>query len=237
MAMADALRPVGRTRLYEHVIARLQEHVVQSGLTAGSRLPPERELATRLGVSRASIAQAIVALEVQGLVETRHGGGIYLVRDRLEVDSLPDLVARKKRLPDVLDARDALETKLAALAAARHTDDDLAAIDAALSFMRGQIDRDELPIEGDRRFHQAVADAAHSQLLKAFYEEIRDAIAESRRESLRQPDRPRQSYADHAQIAAAIRAGDVHAAAEAMHGHVDHVSTVRLLSWEPEEDG
>ncbi|HWC24038.1 MAG TPA: FadR/GntR family transcriptional regulator [Flexivirga sp.] len=234
--MADTLRPVGRTRLYEQVIARLQEHVAQSGLTSGSRLPPERELAARLGVSRASVAQAIVALEVQGLVETRHGGGIYLVRDRLEVDSLPDLVARKKRLPDVLDARDALETKLAALAAARHTEDDLAAIDAALVFMQGQIDRDEVPIEGDRRFHKAVTAAAHSQLLEAFYEEIRDAIAESRRESLRQPDRPRQSYADHARIAAAIRAGDGQAAAEAMHRHVDHVSTVRLLSWEPDEE-
>lgn len=232
--VGDALRPVGRTRLYEQVIQRLREHVAGSGLTSGSRLPPERELAARLGVSRASVAQAIVALEVQGLVETRHGGGIYLLRDRLDSDALPDLVARRKRLPDVLDARDALETKLAALAAARHTDDDLAALDAALAFMREQVDRDELPMEGDRRFHAAVTDAAHSQLLAAFYDQIRAPIAESRKESLRQPGRPLQSYADHVRIATAIRARDASAAAQAMHAHVDHVSAVRLLTWEPD---
>ncbi len=232
--MSDALRPVTRGRLYEQVIERLRAHVLSAGLGAGSRLPAERDLAARLRVSRSSVAQAIVALEVQGLVETRHGGGVYLRRDTLDVEPLADLVARRQMLPDVLDARDALETKLAELAAGRRTDDDLAAIDAAIAFMHTQVERDEPPIEGDRRFHGAVATAAHSRLLAAFYDEIRDQIAQSRHESLRQPGRPAQSLADHSRIAAAIRTGDGAAAAAAMHEHVDHVSRVRLLSWEPE---
>ena len=232
--MEDALRPVSRGRLYEQVIERLRAHVRSAGLGAGSRLPPERDLSARLGVSRSSVAQAIIALEVQGLVETRHGGGVYLRRDTLDVEPLADLVARRQMLPDVLDARDALETKLAELAAGRRDDDDLAAIGAAIAFMHGQVDRGEPPIEGDRRFHGAVVTAAHSRLLAAFYDEIRDQIAQSRHESLRQPGRPVQSLADHARIAAAIRAGDGVAAAAAMHQHVDHVSRLRLLSWEPE---
>jgi GntR family transcriptional repressor for pyruvate dehydrogenase complex len=231
--MSDELRPVARERLYEQVVGRLRAHVVADGLRKGSRLPGERELAQRLGVSRASVAQAVVALEVQGLVETRHGGGIYLLRDTLEVEPAAELVARKHLLPDVLDARDALETKLAQLAADRRTDEDLAHIDGALVFMRAQIDGDETPTEGDRRFHAGVVRAAHSQLLAAFYEEIGRQIALSRSESLRQPGRPRQSLADHERIAAAIRAGDTQAAASAMHEHVDHVSKIRLLSWEP----
>ena len=231
--MSQELRPVSRGRLYEQVIERLRAHVTAAGLKAGSRLPTERDLAQRLGVSRASVAQAIVALEVQGLVETRHGGGVYLRRDTLDVEPVADLVARKKRLPDVLDARDALETKLAQLAASRRTDDDLARIDAALELMRHEVRTGELPVEGDRAFHAAVVAAAHSQLLAAFYDGIRSDIAESRKESLRQPGRPEQSLADHERIAEAIRSADPERAAEAMHRHVDHVSRVRLLSWEP----
>lgn len=233
--MSDTLKPVGRTRLYEQVIERLGEHVASAGLAEGARLPTERELAARLGVSRASIAQAIVALEVQGIVETRHGGGIYLLRARFDAEPVPELVARQKRLPDVLDARDALETKLAALAASRRTDDDLAAIDAAMELMRSQVQTGEPAMEGDRQFHAAIVVAARSQLLADFYAEIKVPIAESRQESLRQPGRPKQSFADHQRIADAIRAGDDAAAALAMHQHVDHVSRVRLLAWDPED--
>lgn len=232
--MSNELRPVLRGRLYEQVIERLRAHVVAAGLRTGDRLPTERDLAQRLGVSRASVAQAIVALEVQGLVETRQGGGVYLRRDSLDVEPMADLVARKQILPDVLDARDALETKLAQLAAGRRTDEDLDHIEAALRFMAAQVDSGEAPTEGDRLFHTAVVVAAHSHLLAAFYDEIRTEIAQSRTESLRQPGRPRQSLADHEQIAEAIRAGDARAAAAAMHAHVEHVSRVRLLTWDPE---
>lgn len=232
--MSDALQPVARGRLYEQVIERLRAHVQSAGLRTGSRLPAERDLAARLGVSRSSVAQAIVALEVQGLVETRHGGGVFLRRDTLDVEPLADLVARRQMLPDVLDARDALETKLAALAAGRRTPADLDAIEGAIAFMGRQVEAGEPPIEGDRLFHAAVTAAAHSQLLAAFYDEIRDQIAQSRHESLRQPGRPAQSLTDHARIAAAIRAGDAAGAGAAMHEHVDHVRRVRLLSWEPD---
>ena len=231
--MDHELRPVTRGRLYEQVIERLRAHVSAARLTAGSRLPAERDLAKRLGVSRASIAQAIVALEVQGLVETRHGGGVYLRKDTLDVEPVADLVARRERLPDVLDARDALETKLAQLAAVRRTDADLRRMEEALAFMREQVATGESPVEGDRRFHAAVVAAAHSHLLAAFYDEIATEIAESRHESLRQPGRPKQSLKDHERIASAIRSGNARAAASAMHKHVDHVSRVRLLGWRP----
>ncbi|MGI8718294.1 MAG: FadR/GntR family transcriptional regulator [Lapillicoccus sp.] len=230
--MGDELRPVARARVYEQVIERLRAHVDAAGLRTGDRLPPERQLAERLGVSRSSVAQATMVLEVQGLVEVRQGGGVYLRRDTLDIEPVADLVARKQRLPDILDARDALETKLAELAAARHTEEDRGRIDSAMAEMRRQVAADEAPMEGDRLFHAAVATAAHSQLLSAFYEEIQVEIGESRAESLRQPGRPRQSLADHERIAAAIRARNPRAAAAAMHRHVDHVSRVRLLAWD-----
>jgi GntR family transcriptional repressor for pyruvate dehydrogenase complex len=233
---SDSLRPVSRTPLYEQVMARLREHVVAAGLKAGDKLPSERDLAERLRVSRASIKQAIVVLEVQGLVEIRHGGGMFLRTGSLTPEPVAVLVERRRRLPDVLDAREAIETKLADLAAERRTEADLAEIDAALQTMRAEIENGEFGEEGDRRFHAAVTAAAHSSLLSEFMHEIAEQIAESRHESLQQPNRPAKSLSQHLKIAEAIRARDRRTARAAMRRHLETVSRVRLLSWNPDED-
>lgn len=233
--MSDPLRPVARPRLYEQVVTQLRAYAETAGLKSGDRLPSERDLADRLRVSRASLKQAIVVLEVQGLVEIRHGGGTYLRTDSLYPEPVEKLVERRRRLPDVLDAREAMETKLAELAAARRTEDDLAEIDAALDTMRAEIGRGAFGEDGDRRFHAAVTAAAHSELLADFMAKIADQIAETRHESLQQPDRPPQSLAQHTKIADAIRAQDPAAAVEAMRAHLETVRRVRLLSWNPDE--
>ncbi|MFH8571512.1 FadR/GntR family transcriptional regulator [Streptomyces sp. NPDC017993] len=236
MSTSDSLRPVTRSRLYEQVVAQLREYAEAAGLKRGDRLPSERDLAERLGVSRASIKQAIVVLEVQQLVEIRHGGGTFLRQDRLSAEPVAVLVERRRRLPDVLDAREALETKLAELAARRRTEDDLAAIDAALETMRAEVEGGSLGEEGDRLFHAAVTAAAHSELLAEFMREIAEQIAESRHESLQQPDRPAQSLAQHTRIAESIHAQDPEAAVAAMRDHLEMVRRVRLLNWKPDAD-
>jgi GntR family transcriptional repressor for pyruvate dehydrogenase complex len=235
--MSDALRPMeSKPRLYEQVLDRLRSYVAEGGLGAGDRLPPERDLAARLGVSRASVKQAIVVLEVQGLVEARHGGGTYLVRDTLDVEPVEQLVERRRRLPDVLDAREALETKLAELAAERRTDEDIAAMDSALARMQAEIAAGEHGVEGDRLFHAAVTAAAHSGILAEFMRSIADQITESRHESLRQPSRPTRSLTQHRAILNAIVAQQPRQAAAAMRRHVRTVAKVRLLDWDPEEN-
>ncbi|WP_232286347.1 FadR/GntR family transcriptional regulator [Saccharomonospora azurea] len=225
---------MARPRLYEQVIERLREYVAHERLRAGDRLPAERDLAQRLGVSRASVKQAIVVLEVQGLVETRHGGGSYLLHDTLDVEPVEQLVARRQRLPDVLDAREAIETKLAELAAARRTAEDLDALEAALNHMRAEIDAGGHGTDGDRRFHAAVTAAARSTLLAEFMRSISEQIAESRAESLRQPGRPHRSLRQHQAIFDAISLGDPARAATAMRRHVRTVAKVRLLDWHPD---
>lgn len=233
--MSEALRPMVKSRLYEQVLERLRAHVAEAGLQAGDRLPAERDLAASLGVSRASVKQAIVVLEVQGLVEARHGGGTYLVRDTLDVEPVEQLVERRKRLPEVLEAREALETKLAELAAERRTDAELETIREALDHMRDEIAEGANGVEGDRRFHAAVTAAAHSSLLADFMKTIAGQITESRTESLRQPGRPSRSLAQHTAIYEAIAAGDAKKAAAAMRKHVRTVAKVRLLTWVPED--
>jgi GntR family transcriptional repressor for pyruvate dehydrogenase complex len=234
--VTEALGRMNRSKLYEQVLDRLRAHVAEKGLGAGDRLPSERDLADRLGISRASVKQALVVLEVQGLIDIRHGGGAYLTTDRLEAAPVEELVERRRRLPEVLEAREALETKLAELAALRRTKADVEAIEDALAYMGAEIKRGEHGIEGDRRFHEAVTAAARSDLLAEFMRSISAQIAESRTESLRQPGRPSRSLTQHHKIAQAIRMSDPKAAAAAMRRHVQTVSKVRLLNWNPGED-
>ncbi len=223
------LRPVTRPRLYEQVAEQILDWVHENGLSEGDRLPPERELATRLGVSRATISQALVAMEVVGVVSVRHGDGAVLVDPRGVSKVVEALRRHAQQLPEVFEAREALETKLAALAAARRTEEDLARIEEALDGMERDIEEGGRGVTGDERFHAAVTAAGHSALLQRLMAEISDLIKETRIESLSQPERPRQSLAGHRRIAEAIRAGDSEAAAQAMRDHVDKVSDVALL--------
>ncbi|WP_248583398.1 FCD domain-containing protein [Nocardioides sp. InS609-2] len=239
--MSDAPRPpetgssrefpvrLMRTRLYEQVAEQITTWISQNGLTTGDRLPPERELASRLGVSRATLSQALVALEVIGVVAVRHGDGT-VVTGSPGASRIADAIrAHADRLPEIIETRDALETKIAALAAVRRTDEDLARINDALQVMEEDVGAGGRGVEGDERFHGAVTAAAHSRLLARLMDEIGDLIKESRIESLSQPGRPRDSLAGHRAVADAIAAGDAAGAATAMHEHVEMVSDVAVL--------
>jgi GntR family transcriptional repressor for pyruvate dehydrogenase complex len=232
--MSDPVFPqrLMRTRLYEQVAEQITVWISDNDLRAGDRLPPERELATRLGVSRATLSQALVALEVIGVVEVRHGDGTILRGSPGSPGSTRIVEAIRShadRLPEIIETRDALETKIAALAATRRSEEDLARIDDSLDAMEADIEAGGRGVEGDERFHGAVTAAAHSLLLARLMDEIGDLIKESRIESLSQPGRPRDSLAGHRAIVDAIRARDPAAAAEAMHAHVAMVSDVALL--------
>lgn len=229
MSESAPLRPVTRPRLYEQVAQQILEWVRSRDLRAGDRLPPERELAQRLGVSRATVSQALVAMEVVGVVAVRHGDGAMLVDSPGASRVVEALRQHAQRLPEVIEARDALETKLAGLAAVRRTDDDLDRIDEALAAMTADIEAGGRGVHGDEVFHAAVTAAGHSALLQQLMGEISDLVRETRIESLGQPGRPRQSLEGHQRIAEAIRSGDAAAAALAMHDHVVKVSDVALL--------
>jgi GntR family transcriptional regulator, transcriptional repressor for pyruvate dehydrogenase complex len=220
---------VPRRRLYEQIAHQLYEHIGEAGLRPGDRLPPERELSARLRVSRASLAQALVALEVLVVISVRHGDGAVVVehsRDRQVVDAVR---AHHDRLPEVLEARAALEVKLAALAAERRTAADLEVIDRTLDEMSYDIDSGGRGLDGDEAFHAAVTAAAHSGLLARLMREIADLVRESRVESLGQPGRPAESLAGHRRIADAIAARDVPGATQAMQAHIELVSDVAAL--------
>lgn len=121
--VVEQLRPVTRPRLYEVIVEQLCGYIADNGLNEGDRLPAERDLAAKLGVSRASLSQALVALEVQGVLSVRHGDGAVIVHPPIEERAIKALREHADRMPDIIEAREALEFRLAALAAERRTDE------------------------------------------------------------------------------------------------------------------
>lgn len=236
----EALRAPDRRRLYEQLAARLLDYIEVSRLRIGDRLPSERDLAEALQVSRTSVRQATIALEVRGTLEVRHGDGIYLRSLPNDSGHLPELLTRRHRLPAVLEAREALETQLAALAALRKTEADVTAMGQALDAMARDIAAGGLGEEGDRLFHEALTGAAHSPLLADFMASLAAPISETRHASLGEPGRPPRSLRAHRRILEAIKRGDAPRARQAMRHHVKMVADVGLLRWsalDPDSDG
>ena len=234
-----ALRPLERSRLYEDVGERLGEFVRESSMAPGARFPAERELAHRLRVSRTSVRQSFVVLQALGFVDVRHGEGVFLRRTRGFGDSLTKLIERRRRLPDVLEAREALEVKLAELAADRRGHDDLASMRGAIGKMEKEIESGGLGTEGDAEFHHAIAMAARNEVLLHLIDAMADVIHESRIESLSEPGRPPRSLEAHERILAAIESQSPDRAADEMRQHLRQVADVSLLRWQPEgqDDG
>jgi GntR family transcriptional repressor for pyruvate dehydrogenase complex len=224
----NGLRPVRRRRLYEEVAERLRDFIDVHQLKAGDRLMSERDLALRLGVSRTSVRQALTVLRTIGLVDMRHGDGVYLVRSPDDV--IPtlahELLAQYERLPAIMEVREALETQNARLAARRRTDADLNHMCAALAEMEVAIERGDDGAVADGRFHAAITRAAHNELLGELMDQLSEPINHTRRASLARRGRPIRSLAAHRLIAEAIGAGDEDLAARRMREHLVMVADV-----------
>jgi GntR family transcriptional repressor for pyruvate dehydrogenase complex len=216
------LEPIPRSPLYEQVAERLRDFIDTQRLEPGDRLMSERELAAQLGVSRTSVRQALTALRVQGLVDIRHGDGVYLLRSPRDlVPSLAsEIVASEIDHPMIWEVREGIEVQAARLAAARRSDADVAEMRAALEEMESSIAAGEDGIAGDRSFHRAVARAAHNPLLGELTHQLADAIDRTSAASLTHVGRPPRSLAAHRAILAAIETGDAAQAADEMRLHV-----------------
>jgi GntR family transcriptional repressor for pyruvate dehydrogenase complex len=220
-----------RESVYANVQTRLREFVRGRGLAPGERLPPERELARQLGVSRTSLRQALTALRVEGLVDVRHGDGIYLLRS--VEDTVPPIAAEFGRanpeLPALGEVRVGLEALGAKWAALRRGDDDLAAMVAGLRLMEQEIGDGEPGLQGDRAFHAAVLRGAHNEVLGQVLSAIADGAARMAEASLRRTGQPPRSLNAHRLIFDAIVTRESNLAQQLMHNHLEQTSEIAPL--------
>lgn len=224
------VRAVQRTRLYEEVVAQLAELIRQGELRPADRLPPERELAEQLRVSRAVVREALRVMEQRGLVVSRPGTGTFIAGGSAErlAQALTHLA-----LEDVFELRMLLEPSIAALAAERATAEDIVRLEAALDDQERLVHLEQSAAGADAAFHAGLAEATHNRALLRLGAVLVEELAASRDESLQPPQRARLSLLSHRRVLAAVKAG---APAEARRAMEEHIRGVDLaLFGLPEE--
>jgi GntR family transcriptional regulator, transcriptional repressor for pyruvate dehydrogenase complex len=157
-------------RLYRQIADQLRGLLELGEFAAGARLPPERDLAAQLGVSRPSVREALIALEVEGIVEVRMGSGIY-VRPVGAARARP--VSAQSPL-ETIRARQLIESELAAHAAVHMKKAQVAGLKNALALMRQEVASGHTPTLGDRLFHLRIAEAADNSVLHRVVSELFD---------------------------------------------------------------
>lgn len=217
----DTARP--EARMYRVVADRILDLIREQGLGTGARLPSERELAARIGVSRASLREALVALEIGGVIEVRGGSGVYITGRRAVAPPDPETGPGPF---EVLAARRMIEAEVAAKAARNASDADLDAILAAMIMMERTYDNPASHEAADRSFHLALAHAAGNSALVAVVEYLwsqRGAMAHRLKQHYRTEELGEATLADHRAIFSAVAAHDEAGARQAMRGHLARV--------------
>jgi GntR family transcriptional repressor for pyruvate dehydrogenase complex len=219
--------------VYASAQTMLREFVVTQQLQPGARLPSERELARRLGISRTSLRQALTALRVEGLIEVRRGDGIYLLRDPTDVipPIAAELCAANPDLPALGEVRNALEALAARSAALRRTDADLGEMVGALRLMEAEVAEGNPGLMGDYAFHASVRVASHNEVLDRLLLLIADGAKRIAQASLSRPGQPERSLAAHRLILDAIVAREPEDAHRLMYDHLE--LTGRFSNGEP----
>ncbi|WP_199826325.1 FadR/GntR family transcriptional regulator [Streptomyces sp. SBT349] len=218
-----------RGTVTQRAIEQLKALIVDGQLEPGQRLPTERELAVRLGMSRSSMREAIRALTVLGVLEARHGSGIYVTQleasDLLETLGVVADLSRGPQVVELLEIRRALEATAAALAAARINPEQLAEVETHLTAMYATEDPGEI-IAHDLDFHRAVAAATGNLTLAAILEGLSSRTVRARVWRGYQEegafDRTRH---EHRRIFQALQARDPEAARAAAAAHVGGVES------------
>jgi GntR family transcriptional repressor for pyruvate dehydrogenase complex len=220
---------VRRGRVYEEVVQQIQDFVTSGRLKPGDRLPPERELAQHLQVSRSSLRDAIRTLELMGLVRSRQGEGTVVCDVSPEALLAPlatALVHKRDLVEELLDVRKMIEPKLAARAALRASPEHIARLEDVLRRQKEKMLREEPAIQEDSEFHYTIALAAQNTVIRKIVDVLMDLLRDSRAHGLQVPARLRMSFNGHRRVLRAVRLHDPRAAEAAMRRHLREIEGI-----------
>ena len=218
------LRPLKVERLYKQIFDMLVAAIREGQFAAGEALPPERDLAKRLNVSRSSVREALIALEIAGWVDIRTGSGVFVLRADNTESFIP---SDETSVEDLLETREILESEIARLAAKRRSAEQLAELAALLEEMKRAVDDSTEFQKYDRRFHVVIGEMTGNTALLELVETIWNKRASTMHrhfESHFGTDTPNDRLIiDHLDIYEAIAAGDAGEAKKAMIRHLRYV--------------
>jgi GntR family transcriptional repressor for pyruvate dehydrogenase complex len=222
---------MARKSLADDLAEELLDQIIEGRYPPGSALPSELELAEQAAVSRLTVREAINTLRAKNVVRIQRGRGTYVnppdrwtaLESVLRAARSGGAADRSPGIPyRLLEARRIIEVSVAELAAARRSDDDLAAMEEALADMRtaaaaGDVDRF---VTADIAFHQAVLDAAGNPFISVLFDPLGQLLVEARRQTSAHADIRTHAIEQHQHVLAAIRSRDPEQARWAMHGHL-----------------
>jgi GntR family transcriptional regulator, transcriptional repressor for pyruvate dehydrogenase complex len=218
---------VRTSRLYEQIVQQIEESIVKGTLKPGDQLPAERELAQRFGVSRTAVREAVKALREKGLVEAYSGRGTFItdgttqaVRQSLD---LMVKIGQPEGSTHLAEVRAILEPEIAALAATRIQESELATMREAVSIMDRAGQDPDAYIEADLDFHLALAEGAANPLILSLLDSIVGLLREQRMRIFKVPGGPERGQVHHKRILEAVERRDAEAARGAMRAHLGQV--------------
>lgn len=222
-------------RLYRQIAAQLSGLIAEGEFVVGQRLPAERELAAQLGVSRPSLREALIALELEGLVEVWVGSGIWVTASSAERGTVKPL--REGEGPfELLRARGLIEGEIAALAARTATARDLDGIRSALSTMERLQRKNQDFSSADRDFHIQIAASTRNSVLAATVQDLwdrgRGAMWDLMEEHFQTPAHRAATIDDHRAIYRGLDAHDPREARSAMRSHLKRVDAEFARGWQ-----
>ena len=214
------IQPVESRRLYRQIAEQVRSLIGAGEFPPGSRLPAERELAERFGVSRPSLREALIALEVQGYVDVRPGSGIVVTARNREALDVPD----DEGPLEVLRARMVIEGEIAAEAAAVMTPKDISALEQILDAVKSQESNAAARVEADRQFHLYIAAKLSNKVLlrlaMGLFDKRDTAMARQFAVDFDNATTWAAVLAEHRRILSALAARDAELARKAMRHHL-----------------
>ena len=221
--------PIQSQKVFERVAVQIEQRILAGELRNGDRLPTERELAEQFQVSRTAVREALKILAQKGLVDMRPGRGTLVIDGASEALSHSLGLVLRLKLGEVggskalVEVREILEVEIAALAAARATEAEIAAMREAVQEMDASLgDADEF-IAADNRFHEALARATQNPLILALVHSIVGLLSEQRKQVFDTNGGPQRGQVHHKNILDCVIYHDVEAARTAMRAHLRQV--------------
>src|SRR5580700_437584 len=215
------------SRLYEQIVQQIEESVLNGSLKPGDQLPAERDLAQRLGVSRTAVREAVKALREKGLVEAYSGRGTFITDGTSQAArqsfDLMVKIGQQEGSPHLAELRLILEPGIAALAAVRAKEEDLAAMREAVVVMDGTQKDPQAFIEADLDFHLALAEAVANPLILSLIDSIVGLLREQRMKIFSIEGGPQRGQLHHKRIMEAMERRDPEMARAAMAAHLEQV--------------
>lgn len=223
-------QPIEPRRLYRQIADQLRQLIQSGEFAVGSRLPAERDLAAKMGVSRPSVREALIALEVQGLIEVRGGSGIVVIgREPVR------LLDNAHGPLEIIRARQLIECELAAVAARCEDSTLVPDLEETLREMEVDIAARILPIRGDRNFHLRIAQASENSPLLAvvtqLFDERNGPLFARLGSHFERETTWRQAVAEHRAVVRAIERNDPQGARQAMSHHLERFHERFSAGW------